>query len=507
MGQLCASAVGSISRVFLQQTSRKEHSTWIQCRWTSRNIGGASSKKAQHLAAWSFEMENIWNLKAIRSKSFLALVTGFGTLIGLIAILGLGALRRADTINREMNVAQASFLETESFRNGIATDMYLAGILVRDYLLDPSPANASQYRRELLDLRASLQKRLDLLPSKISVSDNVRLTRLQQEVQSYWDSLDPMFTWTTQEKSERSWRFLRRNVYPHREAVEELAREMARINQQNLDREQERIQKSQQDFESFLLRIMLFALGLGGVVALLTTYRVATLENRDDDQRQQIKDTEDSLRRLSRRLVQAQEGERKTLSRELHDEVGQTLTALGIEIANLESLRSDEQEFRVRMVDAKRLNADAMRAIRDLAMGLRPSMLDDLGLAPALEWQGREFLRHTGVPASIQVEGALDDLSDVQRTCIYRIVQEALTNCARHAEAKTVLVGVHVEGDRVVVVVQDDGRGFNIAKPQVGLGLLGIRERVQALDGTVSISSQIARGTTIRVEIPTGVTT
>jgi signal transduction histidine kinase len=252
---------------------------------------------------------------------------------------------------------------------------------------------------------------------------------------------------------------------------------------------------------------MAFTLLLGILVALLTIHRVAVLEKKHDEQRKEIEETQNNLRRLSRRLVQAQELERRALSRELHDEVGQMMTALGIELGNIESVRgSDSDAFHNRLEDAKRLNADAMRAIRDLAMGLRPSMLDDLGLQAALEWQGREFSRHTGVPASVQVEGELDHLTDAQRTCIYRIVQEALTNCARHAKASSVLVSVRAEHDGIIVVVQDDGVGFNTrSSSRGGLGLLGIQERVQELDGNMRISSEPGNGTTIRVEIPVGV--
>jgi len=450
----------------------------------------------------------MWNPRQIKSRSSLALVLGFGTLIALIAVMGLRAMGRARAINTEMDAAQDSYLQTEFFRAGIASDIYLADILVRDYLLDPSPQNAPLHRQQLLDLRSSLQQRLDQLATRMPDSANARLTQLQNEVQEYWDSLDPMFDWTAKERAEKSWSVLRHNVLPHRQAVVALAREMAKVNTDNLEAEHRRIKASQQAFRSFLWQMMLFALSFGTVVALLTIYRVAKLERRDDEQRKQIEETEDSLRRLSRRLVQAQELERKALSRELHDEVGQTLTALGIEIANLEKLRAGEREaFQVRMQEAKRLNADAMRAIRDLAMGLRPSMLDDLGLEPALEWQGREFSRHTGVPASVQVEGSLEELTEAQRTCIYRIVQEALTNCARHAKARNVLVAVHSSGDFVSVVVQDDGLGFNSSKKsQGGLGLIGMKERVQAIDGVVTISSQQNRGTTVRVEIPLGVT-
>jgi signal transduction histidine kinase len=183
------------------------------------------------------------------------------------------------------------------------------------------------------------------------------------------------------------------------------------------------------------------------------------------------------------------------------------MTALGIELGNLEALRHrDGDAFKKHMDDVKRLNADAMRAIRDLAMGLRPSMLDDLGLEAALQWQGREFSRHTGVPATVQVEGAPEYLTDAQQTCIYRVVQEALTNCARHARANNVLVSVRTQQDDIVVVVKDDGVGFNsVSSARGGLGLLGIRERVEALDGKVHIASQPHKGTTIEVQIPIAV--
>jgi signal transduction histidine kinase len=295
-------------------------------------------------------------------------------------------------------------------------------------------------------------------------------------------------------------------VLPHRQAVVNLAREFARINDENLSRARQRLQASQQVLHDFLMRMMAFTLGLGIIVAVLTTRRVAVLERKHQEQTKQIEDSQHNLRRLSRRLVQAQEVERQALSRELHDEVGQMMTALGMELGHLETLRHESPEaFRARIEDAKRLNADTMRAIRDLAMGLRPSMLDDIGIEAALQWQGREFSRHTGVPATVRVNGSLDYLSDSQRTCIYRVVQEALTNCARHAKAGHVLVSLRADEPGVEVIVRDDGIGFNASAARGGLGLLGMQERVQELDGKVEITSNRNGGTTIRVELPIGV--
>jgi signal transduction histidine kinase len=239
----------------------------------------------------------------------------------------------------------------------------------------------------------------------------------------------------------------------------------------------------------------------------LTIYRVYVLEKMRARQRREIEDTQNNLRRLSQRLVELQEGERRSLSRELHDQVGQTMTALGIQLGNIEDIRSkDGDVFRQRLEDLKRLNADAMRTVRDLAMGLRPSMLDDIGLEAALQWQGREFARHTGVPCKVQVDGSLDSLTEAQTTCIYRVVQEALTNCARHARANNVLVSVSAQNGSIDVMIRDDGVGFNSSRTNGGsLGLLGMKERVQALDGELTIASERRAGTTVRAQIPIGI--
>src|SRR5262245_14733439 len=442
----------------------------------------------------------------MKSSSSFVLFIGFGALITITAVLGIGATRRADDIYRDMRIAQETYSQTESFRRGIATDMYLADILVRDYLMDPTPESVPRHRLELVAIRDSLQQRLDQLSSLVPEENTSRIALLQEEVEAYWDSLDPIFEWTPKEKADRSWAFLARRVLPRREAVVSLAKEMANLNNEVLQRERQKLENSQKVLHDFLMQMMVLALAFGICVALLTTHRVIVLERKHEAQRKQIEDNQNNLRRLSNRLVQAQELERQALSRELHDEVGQMMTALGIELGNIEDLKNaDDRTFRERVNDAKRLNGDAMRTIRDLAMGLRPSMLDDIGLEAALQWQGREFSRHTGVPANVEVQGSLDDLNDAQRTCIYRVVQEALTNCARHANAKHVVVSIRNKKGYVVVIVHDDGVGFN-AQTTVrgGLGLLGMQERVKALGGMLDISSEPRGGTTIRVQIPIG---
>ena len=439
----------------------------------------------------------------MKARSWLVLISGFGALITLIGLLGIGALRRTRTIHNEMMAAHQAYLEADSFLRAIPTELYLADVLMRDYLLDPNPLTAPLHRRQLLEVRASLDERLDALRQRLK-RENAAAELLAAEVQSYWDSVEPIFKWTHQQKAIFGPIFLRQQVLPRRQAATALAREIRGLNESSLCRERRRLQDSQEALESFLLKMLIFSMAVGVVVALVSTYRVSILEWRTAMERDRAERAERELRRLSQKLVQAQEDERRSLSRELHDVVGQMLTGIRMELANLASSRNGQPErFSERLEEAKRLTERVLHEVRDLAMGLRPSMLDDLGLGPALEWQGREFARRAGVPVTVQVDGALENLPDSHRTCIFRVVQEALTNCARHAHARNIRVSVHGRGDAVCVIVQDDGVGFDPKETAGrGLGLIGIEERVRELNGNMSVVSQPRKGAVLRAEIP-----
>jgi signal transduction histidine kinase len=143
-----------------------------------------------------------------------------------------------------------------------------------------------------------------------------------------------------------------------------------------------------------------------------------------------------------------------------------------------------------------------MRMVRDLAMGLRPSMLDDLGLEPALSWQAREFSRRYNVPVDLAVDGDLERLPDPQRTCVYRVVQEALTNCAKHSAATEIEVKVVRGRTRLDVSVRDNGVGMASTSNHRGLGLTGIKERVKDINGAASIETRPGGGTVVHITLP-----
>lgn len=197
-----------------------------------------------------------------------------------------------------------------------------------------------------------------------------------------------------------------------------------------------------------------------------------------------------------------QEEERKQISRELHDSVGQLLTASGLQLRALRSNRLLPEEMRGDLEETCRLNAEALRQVRDLAMGLRPALLDDVNLVAALEWQIRQFARQTGVSATVEARGNTDTLSEAHRICIYRCVQEALTNCAKHAHAHSVRVCISVSDIEANVLIEDDGIGLDEGSRATGLGVLGMRERVAGLRGTFSVAPRNHGGTALTLQIP-----
>jgi signal transduction histidine kinase len=209
------------------------------------------------------------------------------------------------------------------------------------------------------------------------------------------------------------------------------------------------------------------------------------------------------LKQLSARLLEAQEEERKLISRELHDEVGQALTGVLVEMANLSNLIRNKEESALskKADEIKRLLEESIGAVRNMALLLRPSMLDDLGLVPALQWQAREASKRSGIWVKVAAEQVSDELTEDHKTCIYRIVQEALHNIVQHANAQNVRITVTQEPERLLLSIQDDGRGFN-PQQERGMGLIGMEERVSALGGRLIVESASGEGTLLRVALP-----
>jgi signal transduction histidine kinase len=444
----------------------------------------------------------------MKLRSWQILALGFGSLVLLIVLFGLDALRRAQQSYQDVLAIYEHQAHTDQALRQIKSGLYTSGIVARDFLLDRSEISAPLYRQQLRDSRKLMNETQDKLAQSAELADQKLLDELGREMDSYWASMDPIFDWTPQQRLALSALFLRQQVLPRREAVLRMANEIERINQANLVTRRQVIENRVREYRRSGRKMLAGAILLAVVASLASIIRISRLENRAERQHQRTERAEQELRSLSQQLVRIQEEERKHISRELHDEVGQTLTALRVELGNLERVRfSADDTFREHMKEAKGLAEQTLRSVRSLAMGLRPSMLDDLGLGPALEWQAREFSRRTGIPVEVSREGELDDLPEAHRTCLYRAVQESLTNCARHAQAHQIRIAANSDHGRLSLIVQDDGRGMpaailNKREAYGTLGLLGIEERVKELAGKLEVYSRPGKGTLLKITIP-----
>lgn len=439
----------------------------------------------------------------MKARSWVLPVLSFAVLLSLVAGDGYWVMHRARAIHDEMIQAHQSYLRADGLLERLTRDSYLGELVARDYLLDPSGGDATPYEKQLKVLRDSMESDLQGLAPELDQAETVELNRLRVEVENYWQSLSPIFGWKGEQKRMLGQQILRQDVQPRWSKVVSLADKLMALNDEDLKKDQQRLEASQNSFQRFLEAGLVLTMFLGLIVAGTATQGFVRLDARKELHRMEMEQAQSSLRQLSRRLAGAQEAERKFISRELHDAVGQTLTAVGMELGALESVRGDGPGFSARVNEIKRLNGESLGAIRDLAMGLRPSMLDDIGLRPALEWQGRQISRSSSIPVSVEFSGETNDLPELQRTCVYRAAQEALANCVRHAHARAIRVVVHVSPESVEATVEDDGVGFHeVVGQRTGIGLLDIRERVEELGGRVSIISGQGKGTKVILQVP-----
>lgn len=208
-----------------------------------------------------------------------------------------------------------------------------------------------------------------------------------------------------------------------------------------------------------------------------------------------------SRRETLRRVVEAQERERRRIARELHDDTGQALTSVLIGLRLAEE-SDDLESARTTLHDLRETVTVAIRDLRSLAVELRPTALDDFGLEPALERLVDTFGRRTGLVIDLHVSGIELRLGEELETALYRVVQEGLTNIAKHAGATQVTVSVRGHDHVVSLNVEDDGRGFEVSGPALGLGLVSMRERAELVGGSLRVESTPGQGTTLVVEVP-----
>ena len=217
---------------------------------------------------------------------------------------------------------------------------------------------------------------------------------------------------------------------------------------------------------------------------------------------EQVSKGRERQRKLAKSLVDIQEAERRQFARELHDRLGQALTGLQFMLESVKKQIKDTP--RPELDEIQKYVAEIMEQTREMALNLRPSMLDDLGLVPTLQWHFDRYSNQTGIQINFQGDDSLKRLPMEIETTAYRIIQEALTNVARYAQVQEVFVGLRMEAKTLALEVSDSGRGFDpsadLDKPAFGLG--GMRERASLAGGFLTVTSRPDHGTQIRATLP-----
>ena len=428
-----------------------------------------------------------------RKPSWLILSLGFGGLLICIVAAAAGTMISLNRVHNTDAQARKIFLERLKALDRIRSQIYLSGTYVRDFLLSPDPQTANAQASHLGGLERETQDALVAYGRELDPDEQEPFRDLRKEIDAYWRVLDATVAWSPQERERLRFSFFYNELVPRRTAMLQIADRIAEVNERGLTRSEAQVAASAGSLQRSLALIFGITLAGGLVLALLTIVFTLRLERELDRRRA-------DLQELSTLLLRAQENERRSLARELHDGIAQSLSAILMETEGAEC-SAGPTETTEHLASIRRLAETTVNQVRDLALLLRPSMLDDLGLAPALNWHARETRKRTGRNVVVTADDTIDSLPDEHRTCIYRVVQEAVNNAVRHANARTVEVGVHRERQRVNVSVRDDGAGFDTRFTR-GLGLLGMEERVRRLGGRLKINSEPGRGTSIDAVLP-----
>lgn len=439
-------------------------------------------------------------LLPLRKAPWFVLWLGFGGLLVCIAGAATETLLSLERVRQDESQIRRAFLGRIRALDQIRSQIYLSGTYVRDFLLSPDPSGAAAQTSRLGSLERQSYTLLEGYSRLVDDNERDPFRALQSEIEAYWQVMGRMTSWTPQERDKLREDFFYDELIPRRNAMMQIADRIAAANERGLERAEGQLVAASDGFRRTLVGTFAITLIGGLLLAFMTIGHTMRLERELERRLDENTRARADLQELSAKLLRAQENERRTLARELHDEVGQSLSAILMEADNAAAADASS-EAREHLLAVRKLAEKTVNEVRDLALLLRPSMLDDFGLVPALNWHAREMTKRTGLNVIVAADEEADDLPDEHKTCIYRLVQEAINNAARHANARNVEVAVKREEERVRCSVRDDGAGFDTRFVR-GLGLLGMEERVRRLGGRLAVESNPGRGTAIVAELP-----
>lgn len=436
-----------------------------------------------------------------------ALSLGFGLTLGLWLIIGYQFAQGIAEVERQAGGIAGRYVQAQELLSALRADVLACSGIVRDALLDGPTGPRRNYSQ---DLRARLGRTDTLLdryaPVLSSPAEHDRLTRVRAEARAFGSGMQEVVARARVESADAR-QVLDSEVLPRRASLLRVIEDLQALNRAAFIQYQADLAGIHGAAERQTWQRLGLALAISLGIAVFATLYAGQLEKRLVSQLDKDARNTRALQDLSTRLLTAQEEERRRIARELHDEVGQALTAVKVELT-LAERAAQASGAPAGLLDAAQSMADgALHTVRDLSHLLHPAVLDDLGLPDAVEGYLREFSTRFRVKAELRQEGMNGRLTPAVEVAAYRMIQEALTNVVKHAEATRCQVTLCRRADRLDIGITDDGVGFLVAEldgasGRKGLGLIGIRERTLQLGGRVQVESAPRAGTSLRIELP-----
>jgi signal transduction histidine kinase len=414
------------------------------------------------------------------------------------------AFRMQDAFSQRTVEIHHHYVQQQTVMTNVRRLLWAGGVLTRDFFLNTSPDREEVYLRDLNRLKADS----DLYFRQLQMVGTAEPTAVQ--LKKKIDDLLKLLADAagTRIPNSMEYSFIQEQVVPRREAASRLVRELERANESALTKSEEEFAGTRRAAARGLVAILAVGLLLAILVSRFSLRYSENLERQTASQLEQVSQAKAELEKLSARLMDIQEEERTRLSRELHDEIVQTLAVLRIEVTQAQQLTAEQlPQIRDHLERVRGLAERTLHTVRNITLLLRPSLLDDLGLGPALQWLTEDFRRRTKVRCEYTEDGLSEDASEAVKTCVYRVTQEALHNCEKHARAKNVQVRVTERANVITLEVTDDGIGLGEngkGKPISGahFGILGMRERAANLGGTLGLETAPGGGLKVTLTVP-----
>ena len=429
------------------------------------------------------------------------LFLGFGGLLIFLFFTGASALQTLRKLHEVEESVQRRSLERERVLATVIISASVYSDHMEEFLLSP------QQQEE--DVRGEISKRADAAraslqsyPADRSPEEQLLIEQLETFLAEQEGVVRGSKEWKPEERRSRAEQVITESILPRRQQFVAIAQKVELLNDSQMLAAERGGFLQFDRLQNRLTRMLILSLTSGLLLASGSAIYILHLERQGALRYAELVLSQHELQELSTRLVDAQETERRSISRELHDEVGQALGLLLLDTGRLsKQLAGDDEKGQEIVQRIKTLAERTLQEVRNIALLLRPSMLDDLGLVAAVEWYAREMSARGETEVDVRSENVTEDLADELKLCVYRVVQEAVNNAQRHAHAKNVVVELAQGAAAIRVKVADDGSGFDVKRTR-GMGLLGMEERVKRLGGRITLDSRLGGGTTIAAELP-----